>query len=162
VRQQELDLHVARDEHRLAVAAFRQQLIEWQGQVGEMKQTLLNGESRLERRQAEVEEQGQKIATTSARVAQAAEQLQETGRQVAGRGGEVDRHLIDMREWYRRKMRELAGIDGDGTPDDGEPAVVPLPTGTSEPADPATEGPAPERGILALTGEIDPGDRQLG
>ena len=31
VRQQELALHVARDEHRLAVAAFRQQLIEWQG-----------------------------------------------------------------------------------------------------------------------------------
>jgi chromosome segregation ATPase len=162
VRQQELDLHVARDEHRLAVAAFRQQLIEWQGQVGEMKQTLLNGESRLERRQAEVEEQVQKIATTSARLAQQAEQLQEQERQVAERRGEVDRHLIDMREWYRRKMRELAGIDGDGTPDDGEPAVVPLPTGTSEPADPATEGPAPERGILALTGEIDPGDRQLG
>ena len=29
---------------------------------------------------------------------------------------EVDRHLNDMREWYRRKMRELAGVDA--PPDD--------------------------------------------
>src|SRR5207248_309451 len=29
VRQKELDLEVARDEHRVAVAGFRQQLIEW-------------------------------------------------------------------------------------------------------------------------------------
>ena len=49
---------MARDEHRLAVAAFRQQLIEWQGRVGEMKQALLHGENRLERQQAEVQEQG--------------------------------------------------------------------------------------------------------
>jgi chromosome segregation ATPase len=165
VRQQELDLHVARDEHRLAVAAFRQQLIEWQGQVGEMKQTLLRGESRLERRQAEVEEQVQQIATTSARLAQQAEQLQEQERQVAERRGEVDRHLTDMREWYRRKMRELSGIDApesSGGREEGESVVVPLATGAGQPTDAELESPASERGILALTGEIDPGDRQLG
>ena len=60
VRQQELALHVARDEHRLAVAAFRQQLIEWQGRVGEMKQALLQGSTQLERRQAEVREQARR------------------------------------------------------------------------------------------------------
>src|SRR5215471_18887190 len=35
VRQRGLALGRARDEHRLAVAAFRQQIIEWQGQVAE-------------------------------------------------------------------------------------------------------------------------------
>src|SRR5207247_9042030 len=38
---------LARDEHRLAVASFRQQLIEWQGQVTEMKGLLAQGETRL-------------------------------------------------------------------------------------------------------------------
>ena len=33
--------------HRLAVAAFRQQLLEWQGQVGEMKQALLQNDVQL-------------------------------------------------------------------------------------------------------------------
>ena len=68
VLQQDLALRVARDEHRVAVASFRQQLIEWQGRVGEMKQSLLQGSTQLERRQAEVQEQAQQIATTSARL----------------------------------------------------------------------------------------------
>ena len=111
MRQQELALHVARDEHRLAVAAFRQQLIDWHGQVGEMKQTLRQGETRLDRQQAEVNEQAERIASDAARLAEQAEQLQEKERLVAERRGEVDRHLTDMREWYRRKMRELSGVD---------------------------------------------------
>src|SRR5262249_44876823 len=52
VLQQERGLHQLRDEHRLAVAAFRQQLIEWQGQVADMKRTLAHDGTRLERRQA--------------------------------------------------------------------------------------------------------------
>ena len=35
---------------------------------------------------------------------------------MAERRGEVDRHLEDMRSWYRRKIRELSGIDADPTP----------------------------------------------
>jgi chromosome segregation ATPase len=144
LRRQELDLQAARDEHRLQVAAFRQQLIEWQGRVGEMRQALQQGETRLDRRQAEVEAQAQEIASASARLAEEAEQLQQQRRLVAERRGEVDRHLIDMREWYRRKLRELAGL---------EP-----PEGRSGDED----GPDAERGILAITGELEPGDRQLG
>src|SRR5439155_13012764 len=50
---------------------------------------------------------------------------------------------------------------------DGEPAVVALPApeggaaGAAEHQD-GEEAPAPGRGILTLTGEVDPGDRQLG
>ena len=171
VRQQELDLHVARDEHRLAVAAFRHQLIEWQGRVGEMKQTLLRGESRLDRRQAEVDEQAQQLAAETERLAQQAEQLEQAERLVAERRNEVGRHLSDMREWYRRKMRELSGIDtrGDGDDPPGEGDVVALPARAGGYA-PPTEGddgaradvPAAGQSILALTAEVDPGDRQLG
>src|SRR5262249_61350058 len=78
-----------------------------------------------------------------------AEQLQQQERRVTERRGEVDRHLIDMREWYRRKMRELAGLD------DAEQ------TQTTVPGEEAS-GEGGERGILSLTGDVDPGDRQLG
>jgi chromosome segregation ATPase len=141
VRQQGLALHRARDEHRLAVAAFRQQLIEWQGQVAEMKRSLAHGETRLERRQARVEEQARQIDATSARLAQQAEQLQEQERTVADRRHEVERHLADMREWYRQKLRELT-------------------FGKEESAPPTSPTARPE--ILPLTGELEPGDQQLG
>ncbi len=150
VLQQDLGLRVARDEHRLAVAAFRQQLIEWQGRVGEMKQALLQGSTQLERRQAEVQEQAQQIASTSARLAQQAEQLQEKERQVAGRRSEMDRHLNDMREWYRRKLRELSGVDATAR----EAALAE--------ADAAFMPPTEDRGILSLSADAAPGDRKLG
>src|SRR5439155_60050 len=108
VRLQALALHRARDDQRLAVAGFRQQLITWQGQVAELKRALANDETRLERRQAQVDEAVRAVDATSVRLAQQAEQLQEQEREVAVRRDEVDRHLTDMREWYRRKLRELA------------------------------------------------------
>ncbi len=111
VRQQELALHVARDEHRLVVAGFRQQLIDWQAQIGDTRQTLERDESRLDRKAALVDQKAQEILSTSAQLAQKAEELQQRELQVAQKRGEVDRHLIEMREWYRRKLRELAGVD---------------------------------------------------
>ena len=48
IRLQE-HLHTGRDEHRLAVTAFRQRLIAWQAQIAEIKQSLQQNESRLER-----------------------------------------------------------------------------------------------------------------
>ena len=140
VHQQEAGLHRERDEHRLAVAAFRQQLIDWQAQVAEMKRSLASGETRLERRLAEVDEQARQVDATSARLAEQAVQLQEQQRLVAERRGEVEQHLEDMREWYRRKLREL--------------------TGRSE--EPEDSDAPPEGSILTLTEETDPGDQQLG
>jgi hypothetical protein len=154
VLQQDLALRVARDEHRLAVAAFRQQLIEWQGRVGEMKQALLQGSTQLERRQAEVQEQAQQIASTSARLAQQAEDLQAKERQVADRRSEMDRHLNDMREWYRRKLRELSGVDAaarEAVLAEADAAFAP-----------SSSSPTEERGILSLNADAEPGDRNLG
>jgi DNA repair exonuclease SbcCD ATPase subunit len=140
VRRQEVELHRERDEHRLAVTAFRQQLIDWQAQVGEMKRSLAQGETQLERRLAEVDEQARQVDATSARLARQVEQLQEQQRLVAERRGEVEQHLEDMREWYRRKLRELTGRADE----------------------PGANGPAPDGSILTLTEETDPGDQKLG
>ncbi len=159
VRAEELALHVARDEHRMAVAAFRQQLVEWQGRVAEMKQALLQGETRLERKQAEVQEKAEEVASTSARLAQQAEQLQEQEREVAERRSEVEGHLNDMREWYRRKMRELSGVDAaKDAPVVGADAVFALLGPRRE--RPEAEGEAP--GVLPMGGEAEPADRRLG
>src|SRR5262249_24067262 len=144
VRDQEASLHHDRDEHRLAVAQFRQQLIDWQGQVEELKRSLARGETRLERKRAEVDRQVRAVGETSQRLARQAEELQQQVKALAERRDEVERHLEDMRLWYRRKLRELAGI-----------------------RDVTDEGPEPnsaagERDILSLTGDVDPRDRQLG
>jgi chromosome segregation ATPase len=138
VRQQARALQTARDEHRLAVAEFRQQIISWQGQVSELRRTLAHDENRLELRQAEVSQAARAVDDTTARLAEQAEQLHDQERAVAVQRGEMDRHLVDMRDWYRRKLRELV-------------------TGPAGP--PTTPG---DRDILALTGDVDPGDRRLG
>jgi chromosome segregation ATPase len=157
VRQQTLALHQARDEHRLAVAAFRQQLIDWQAQVAEMRRSLVQGEAQLGLRQAQVEEQARQVDATTARLALQAEQLQEQERAVAERRDEMDRHLKDMREWYRRKLRELSqryrADEERGPTNEGMSAAA-------EDAAPATADP--RSSILSLTGDVEPGDRQLG
>jgi hypothetical protein len=147
LRQQEIGLHKAREDQRLAVAAFRQQLIDYQGQLAEMKRTLLQGESRLERRQAEVNKAARQIDATSARLAKQSEQIQEQERAVAERRDEMERHLADMREWYRQKLRELA----EGRGDDRESRIE----------DRASEDEE-ARHILPMNEEIDEGDQKLG
>jgi chromosome segregation ATPase len=150
VRQQEIFLHKAREDQRLAVAAFRQQLIDYQGQLAEMKQSLVHGESRLERRQAEVDKAAEQIDATSARLAKQAEQIQEQERDVALRRDEMERHLADMREWYRRKLRELA--DGGGAAREVSGSGFEAGDGEDETV----------RHILPMNEEIDEGDQKLG
>jgi chromosome segregation ATPase len=172
VRLQELALHRARDEHRLAVAAFRQQMIAWQGQIAEMKQSLAHGETRLERRQARVEEQARQMDETSARLALQAELLEQQERSVAQRRGEVNRHLEDMREWYRFKLRELAGLEDRESRIENRESRIENPgsqnengeenSPTSPAADPQSSILDPQSSILTLPAEIDPGDQQLG
>ncbi len=147
VRQQAAGLSRAREEHHVAVAAFRQQLIAWQGQLAEMKRDLSRDESRLEQRHAEVE-------ATSVRLAQQAEELEAQEREVSQRRGEVERHLDDMREWYRRKLRELSERHRTEDQASATPA-----RSVSEGPD-STELESPD--ILRLTDPIAAGDRQLG
>jgi chromosome segregation ATPase len=163
VRQQELELQVARDEHRLAVVAFRQQLIEWQGKVGEMRQALQMGSSQLEMRQADLEEKARTIADTTARLAAESEELQRQKRQVAEKRGVMDQHLVDMREWYRVKLRQLAGVDAPAGDSPGEGDVVPMPAPAAGPSSGSESNDRdPARAVLTLADEIEPADRQLG
>jgi len=150
VRQQTLALHQAREEHRLAVATFRQQIIDWQAQVADMKRALARGENRLEKRQAEVEEQARAIDANAAELARQAQELDQRQRQVNERRAEIERHLEDMRQWYRRKLRELAAGQ--------ESRVRNAETGVRSP-----EAEADGRDILSLTeDDMSAGDRQLG
>src|SRR5262249_45582860 len=113
LQQKEQTLRRLQNEHRLAVAAFRQQLIDWQGQVAEKKRLLVHDETRLERKEAQVSEQVRQIDAAKEKLAQKAEDLHEQERSVAGRRQVMDRHLNDMREWYRRKLRDLSGVGGE-------------------------------------------------
>jgi hypothetical protein len=94
--------------------------------------------------------------------------LQEQERQVVVRRAEMERHLSDMREWYRRKLRELADSSNTRRPPvaDDEPPSVPMHvSGESAIPLPNTEHRTPNTGepdILSLTEDLDPGDRQLG
>lgn len=162
VRQQELDLEVARDEHRLAVAAFRQQLIDWQGRVGEMRQSLQVGTTQLEMRQAAIDQQARQVADSTARLAAETEQLELAKHKVAERRGVMDRHLSDMQEWYRVKLRDLAGVDVPAGVEPGEGDVVPMPTPAAGAARGDVDERSPARAVLTLNDEIEPADRQLG
>jgi len=166
VHEQQLALHRARDEHRLAVAAFRQQLIEWQAQIADMKRSLAQGETRLERRQVQVSEQARQLDASSARLVEQAEQLQEQERVVEEHRQEMERHLDDMRDWYRRKLRELSERRRleDGEKSDGKSGRTPEATPALQDSEKAS-GQSPteaQPAILTLTNEIDPGDRKLG
>ena len=170
LREQEAALNRSRAEHRLAVTAFRQQLIDWQGQVTEIKQGLTRSESRLEAKQAAVDEAARQVDATSQQLAEQAERLRLEREAVTAKRAEMDRHLADMREWYRKKLRELAGARSAerGTRNDGtdeEPAFDKPRLAAIEETDPA--GPESSRSALrapssALDEELDPGDRQLG
>jgi hypothetical protein len=165
LQEQEQAFRRSQDEHRLAMAGFRQQLIDWQGQIGELKSLLAHDETRLERKQAQVDEKARTIEVETQRLAQHAEQLQEQEREVADRREEVDRHLVEMREWYRRKLRDLAGIPL--VPDllrfDAEPPTLPVsPAATfGELSAEDESGIVPtKRDILSLS--ADQGDIKLG
>ena len=159
LEQQEQALRLAQDEHRLAMVAFQQQLIDWQGQIGELRRSLAHDETRLERRQAQVEEKVKEIDATSQRLAEQAEVLQEQQREVQDRRHEVDNHLVDMREWYRHKLRDLAGISLESMP--------PAPQDESRSEEPRQDSEDDAlvptgRSILTMPGPVDAGDYQLG
>ncbi|MCZ2340439.1 MAG: hypothetical protein LC104_01425 [Bacteroidales bacterium] len=142
IRDREQLLERARDENRLAVAQFRQQLLEWQTRVGDLKETMARTESRVDTRQAEVNAAASRLDATTLELARQTEELRREREQVSERRAEVDRHLSDMREWYRKKLRELANQN---TPT--LPVEMPEPTIRIAPT-------APD--------DLEPGDRQLG
>jgi chromosome segregation ATPase len=158
LREQEQVVNRARSEHRLGVSSFRQQLIEWQARFAELKQALHHGEVRLDRREKQVEATEQHLATK-------AEELQQVEQEVTEKRTEVDKHLGDMRAWYRQKFREIAETRWSKyrTAGTGESGILPLP--------PRPDGSTPhsslltphsEEVILPLPDDLDPADRRLG
>jgi uncharacterized phage infection (PIP) family protein YhgE len=164
LREQEQALDRARADHRLAVTAFRQQLIDWQARVAEMRRGLVQSESRLEARQAAVDEAARQVDATSLQLAEQAEQLRREREEVVVKRTEMERHLADMREWYRKKLRELAGArsaerGARGSEPDEPPFDKPRLAVTTDATD--ADGSAIRTPHSALA-ELDPGDRQLG
>jgi hypothetical protein len=173
MRAEELALQRERADHRLAVAGFRQQLLEWQSRIADMRQSLAHDGTRLEWKQAEVESAAQQIDATSQQLAQQTVELAVQERQVAAQRGEVERHLGDMRDWYRQKLRELAesglGSRVSGLGSESEQGSIPISmsSASTEPDAryPTTDTRNPEPGsahVLSWQDDLDPSDRQLG
>jgi chromosome segregation ATPase len=163
LREQEAAINRAKAEHRLAVTAFRQQLLEWQGRVADMRRVLADDGTRLEWKQAEVSAAAKQVDETAMQLARQAADLQEQERLVVARREEMERHLSDMREWYRRKLRELAAAGGSqrasGTGMKDGPPSIPM---TAKPTSARSEPRTPIAEVLSMTDDVDPGDRQLG
>lgn len=168
LREQEQTLNRARAEHRLSVSTFRQQLIEWQNRFTEMRQNLHQGETKLDRREKVVE-------ATEQQLVKQAEFLQSQEKEVTEKRTEVDRHIGDMRDWYRKKFREIAETRWSkyrtAKSDDPEAeasAILQLPPRDTTATPPTTPTPlAGSEGttggaILPLPDDLDPADRKLG
>lgn len=155
LRQREQALDRVRDEHRLAVAQFRQQLLDWQTRIAELKEAMARSESRIDAEHAEVAEARQRLDATTQELARQAEELRQERQRVFERRAEIERHLAEMREWYRKKLRELAEqkTSRSTTPTGLHPAMSDTPPESS---------PEPLLRLVTAAEELDPGDRQLG
>jgi hypothetical protein len=144
LRERHAELGRARDEHRASVAAFRQQIIEWQGTVADIRRQLASSETRIDAKQTAATEAASAAADATRRLVEESDKLRREREELSARRTEVERHLSDMREWYRKKLRELARTNAKG---DDAPAAA------TEPAVPRLHAPPDD---------LDPGDRQLG
>jgi hypothetical protein len=162
LRQQELALQRARGDHRLAVTAFRQQLIDWQGRVGEMRQMFAQNESRLEIKEQAVAKAAKVVDADARKLAEQTAALQQKQREVSQRKSEVNRHLGDMRDWYRSKLRELAVGSATSRNYSGEVLELPAANGVNDPVASASSKDSRREQILSIVGELDPADRKLG
>jgi peptidoglycan hydrolase CwlO-like protein len=162
--EQEQTLRRGHDEHRVALVAFRQQLIDWQAQIVDLKRQLARGSNKLERRQAEMDQQVKDIDAAAKRLAQQSESLGQQQQAVAREREELDEHLVEMRQWYRHKLRQLAGIPGaagDGAAGDSAAGDAEADTAASD--DSAADAIVPnKRDILSITEPLDAGDLKLG
>jgi hypothetical protein len=144
LRRHAAEIETAQSEHRLAVAGFRQQLLDWQSKIAELKGQFDSARDRIERRGSTVDEAAREIEDLRADLVRQGRELENERREAREKRAEMERHLADMREWYRRKLRELAAgraVDESDLPEWRPEAAVP--------SEPVTE-----------SGE--PGDRQLG
>lgn len=138
IRYRETELERARGEHRLAVSEFRAQVHDWQAKVNDLKGAMAKSETRIDQKQAELEAASKKSDDTALELARRMEQLRLDQDSLAEKRVQVERHLGDMREWYRKKLRDLAA----------EKQATPTPMPRIAPTEPDAD--------------LEPGDRHLG
>ena len=139
------------------MTAFRQQLHDWQAKVLEVKKSMNQSDSRVSDRHADLEAAEQRIETMRQELARRTEELHEEQRIANEKRNEMERHLADMREWYRHKLRDLAAgrtIDDSDMPD-WEKAET-------RTADTILPMPSPPSTLRLPPSEADPADQQLG
>ena len=142
LRLRDQELERARADHRLAVAGFRQQLLDWQATVADLQATMSRSSTSIDRRQADLDAAARQAQSTAQELARREAELKQERQVVASQRGEMERHLADMRDWYRRKLRELAS--GHPVDDSDMPRLEADEFGDEVPL------------------ELDPGDKQLG
>ena len=124
IRLREQAFEQARDEHRLAVSAFRQQCLEWQAKIADLKTAMTHGTERLEAKKSSADAAAYKAEEATRELFRQQELLKQERSHVEARRSEVEHHLGDMREWYRRKLRELAAAKADLAAEPENPAFA--------------------------------------
>lgn len=155
LRNQQTALSKARTEHRHAVTAFRQQLIDWQGRVAEMKSAFVPGDPGLTQRATELNTAAQDLAATGQQLVHQAADLNHHDDELARTRQEVETHLTDMRDWFRRKLKDVAHTSaGRGAlsvvSQDGESVAPALATDAPPPR--TRSGRSQARRIVAVLG----------
>lgn len=164
LREQQSGLTKARNDHRHTVTAFRQQLLDWQSKIVEMKAGATQGEMPIARKPADLDATAREIDAAGAHLAREAAKLQQQEALIANKSDEVAIRITDMRDWFRHKLKDLAsaatvrssphGVDGPTILSSGLSGTGPVAT---------TAGGAADNGdILTMTSELDPGDKKLG
>ncbi|MEZ6141959.1 MAG: hypothetical protein R3B84_15415 [Zavarzinella sp.] len=146
LRQQEQVLNKSRSEHRLAVSTFRQQLIEWQARFTELRNHLQSGNEKVDRKKKQVDAATEQLQAQTAIIRQQEQEIDL-------KRSEVDRHLHDMREWFRSKFREIA--DSQWSRHRASNRAIPM----------AEEVPASTPGepvIIPIHAELEENDQALG
>jgi hypothetical protein len=124
IARRETTFEAARDEHRLAVSTFRQQVLEWRATVGDLKTAMTHGTDRLEAKKSSADAAAKKAEDAARELRRQQEILKEERTHVEAKRTEVERHLGDLREWYRHKLRDLAAAKADFADTPTNPALA--------------------------------------
>ena len=156
LRGRETDVEKARDQHRIQVSEFRAQVVDWQSKIGDLRKAMVASETRIDHKKADIELASKKSDDAAVELARRLEQLRLEQDDLHSRRGQVEQHLSDMREWYRKKLRDLAGDKVELPP--APSTAVP----TRIESHPVVVKLNAERNEAMADHDIEPVDRQLG
>ncbi len=161
LREQQSGLAKARNDHRHTVTAFRQQLIDWQGKISEMKAGAVQNEVRIARKPGDTEAAAREIDAAGAHLARQAAELQQKEAFREQDKNETAYQPTDMRDWFRYRLKELAGTSSMRMTGDG-PDILPSGLSNESPKSAKQQSSSDNAAILKMTNDLDPGDKKLG